>query len=112
MKKRMIREADVSRGCVLTLDSDAKLASSVTSVLLRMDDVALEGGKNYFVKPGTKLIPGVVTEILHTIDVNSGEEQRTDSLHKNEIAAAKFAYKRVLLGLNCSDESNKTHNSY
>lgn len=86
------REVDVSRGCVLTVDSDAKLASSVTAALLWMDDVILESGKNYFVKLGTKLIPGVVTEILHTIDVNSGEKQRTYSLHKNEIAAAKITF--------------------
>lgn len=86
------REVDVSRGCVLTAESGAKLASSITTTLLWMDDTPLENGKNYFVKLGTKLIPGVVTEILHTIDVNSGEEKPAEQLNKNEIAAAKVTF--------------------
>lgn len=86
------REVDVSRGCVLTAESGAKLASSITTTLLWMDDTPLENGKNYFVKLGTKLIPGVVTEILHTIDVNSGEEKSAEQLNKNEIAAAKVTF--------------------
>ena len=52
----------------------------------------LENGKNYFVKLGTKLIPGVVTEILHTIDVNTGEEKKADSISKNEIAVCKVSF--------------------
>lgn len=51
-----------------------------------MDDDILENGKNYFVKLGTKLIPGIVTEIVHTVDVNTGEEKKADKLSKNEIA--------------------------
>lgn len=86
------REVDVSRGCVLTAESGAKLASSITTTLLWMDDIPLENGKNYFVKLGTKLIPAVVTEIIHTIDVNSGEEKPAEQLNKNEIAAAKVTF--------------------
>ena len=86
------REVDVSRGCVLSADSNVKLASSITTTLLWMDDTPLENGKNYFVKLGTKLIPGVVTEILHTIDVNSGEERKAEQLNKNEIAVAKVNF--------------------
>lgn len=86
------REVDVSRGCVLSADSNVKLASSITTTLLWMDDTPLENGKNYFVKLGTKLIPGVVTEILHTIDVNSGEERKAEQLNKNEIAVAKVTF--------------------
>lgn len=85
------REVDVSRGCVLTVGSDAKVAASITSTLLWMDDVDLENGKNFFVKLGTKLIPGVVKEIVHTIDVNTGEEKSATKLSKNEIAVCKIA---------------------
>lgn len=91
------REVDVSRGCVLTAESGVKLASSITTTLLWMDDMPLENGKNYFVKLGTKLIPGVVTEILYTIDVNSGEEKRTEQLNKNEIAAAKVTFSEPIV---------------
>lgn len=86
------REVDVSRGCVLTANSDVKIASSITTTILWMDDERLENGKNYFVKLGTKLIPGVVTEILHTIDVNTGAEKKADSLSKNEIAVCKVSF--------------------
>lgn len=86
------REVDVSRGCVLTVNSDVKVAASVTATLLWMDDAELENGKNFFVKLGTKLIPGAVTEILHSVDVNSGEEKPADHLNKNEIALCKISF--------------------
>lgn len=86
------REVDVSRGCVLTNGSDIKIGSSIITTLLWMDDAPLKNGKNYFVKLGSKLIPGVVTEILHSIDVNSGEEKTADHLNKNEIAVAKVTF--------------------
>lgn len=86
------REVDVSRGCVLTVGADPKVAASITSTLLWMDDVDLENGKNFFVKLGTKLIPGVVKEIVHTIDVNTGEEKAATKLSKNEIAVCKISF--------------------
>lgn len=85
------REVDVSRGCVLSVGSESKIAASITATILWMDDAALESGKNFFVKLGTKLIPGVVTEIIHSIDVNTGEEKEANSLRKNEIAACKIS---------------------
>lgn len=85
------REVDVSRGCVLTVDSGVKVASILTTTLLWMDDIDMEAGKNFFVKLGTKLIPGTITEIIHTIDVNTGEKKRTNTLNKNEIAVCKLS---------------------
>ena len=86
------REVDVSRGCVLTIGSGAKVASSITATILWMDDDELFKGKNFFFKLGTKSIPGIVTEIKHTIDVNTGEEKPADKLKKNEIAVVKIAF--------------------
>ena len=80
------REVDVSRGCVLTLDSDLKVASSVTATLLWMDDDELRNGKNFFFKLGTKTIPAVVSSIEYAIDVNTGEKKKVSTLSKNEIA--------------------------
>ena len=85
------REVDVSRGCVLTADSNLKVAASFDATLLWMDDATLENGKNFFVKLGSKMIPGVVTEILHTIDVNTGEEKTADQLSKNEIVLCRIS---------------------
>lgn len=82
------REVDVSRGCVLSVDSGIKTAAAVTATILWMDDDALENGKNFFIKLGTKMIPGLVTKIVSLIDVNTGEKKEVSSLHKNEIAFA------------------------
>ncbi len=85
------REVDVSRGCVLEKDADVKIADSVTSTILWMDDAPLEEGKNFFVKLGTKMIPGIVTKIHYVIDVNSGEHSEAHALHKNELASVRIA---------------------
>lgn len=86
------REVDVSRGCVLTIGSGAKTASAITATLLWMDDEELYPGKNFFFKLGTKTIPGIVTEIEHTIDVNTGEKKPAETLSKNEIAVCKISF--------------------
>lgn len=86
------KEVDVSRGCVLSVKSGAKVASSVTATLLWMDDDTLYNGKNFFVKLGTKMIPGTVTHIDYAIDVNTGEKKATATLEKNGIAVCKLAF--------------------
>ena len=86
------REMDVSRGCVLSVDSGIKTAAAVTATILWMDDDALENGKNFFIKLGTKMIPGLVTKIVSLIDVNTGENKEVSSLHKNEIAVCEIAF--------------------
>lgn len=86
------REVDVSRGCVLSVDSGIKTAAAVTATILWMDDDALENGKNFFIKLGTKMIPGLVTKIVSLIDVNTGEKKEVSSLHKNEIAVCEIAF--------------------
>ena len=86
------REVDVSRGCVLSVDSGIKTAAAVTATILWMDDDALKNGKNFFIKLGTKMIPGLVTKIVSLIDVNTGEKKEVSSLHKNEIAVCEIAF--------------------
>ena len=84
------REVDVSRGCVLSVASEAKTASSLTATVLWMDDDELHNGKNFFFKLGTKTIPGVVSKIQYKIDVNTGQEQPAEKLSKNEIAQVEI----------------------
>ena len=86
------REVDVSRGCVLSVDSGIKTAAAVTATILWMDNDALEYGRNFFIKLGTKMIPGLVTKIVSLIDVNTGEKKEVSSLHKNEIAVCEIAF--------------------
>ena len=85
------REVDVSRGCVLTIDSGVKVAASITATLLWMDDDELTSGKNFFFKLGTKTIPGFVSEISYAVDVNTGAQKKVDTLSKNEIAVCKIS---------------------
>lgn len=79
------REVDVSRGCVLTKDTRPSVGNLFKARLLWMDDSYLVAGGNYYLKLGTKLIPAVVMNINHKIDVNTGEEIPADTTYKNEI---------------------------
>ena len=86
------REVDVSRGCVLMKEAGLRTVDAVEAALLWMDDIPLETGRNFFVKLGTKLIPGNVTKIVYSIDVNTGEKKPVDSIHKNEIAVCQIRF--------------------
>lgn len=80
------REIDVSRGRVLTKDSHITCAKAFQATLLWMDDDALTEGKEYFVKVGTRTIPGEIRSIRYKTDVNTGEQVQAHGLKKNEIA--------------------------
>lgn len=80
------KEVDVSRGCVLTKDSEIGVYKKLRVSLLWMDDNTLTEGTDYLVKLGTKTIPAIVTKIEYAVDVNTGEHIQKDELNKNEIA--------------------------
>ena len=81
------KEVDVSRGCVLTKGTKIVPNKLLSAKILWMDDSELTAGKEYFVKVGTKLLTGVVTEVKYKIDVNTGKQLPAGFLTKNEIAA-------------------------
>lgn len=80
------KEVDVSRGCVITKDTNLASYQGLTASILWMDDEQLTAGKDYLVKLGTKTISGIVSEIKYAVDVNTGEHIPADSLTKNGIA--------------------------
>lgn len=80
------KEVDVSRGCVITKDTNLASYQELTASILWMDDEQLTAGKDYLVKFGTKTISGIVSEIKYAVDVNTGEHISADSLTKNGIA--------------------------
>lgn len=80
------KEVDVSRGCVITKDTNLASYQELTTSILWMDDEQLTAGKDYLVKLGTKTISGIVSEIKYAVDVNTGEHIPADSLTKNGIA--------------------------
>ncbi|SET07718.1 bifunctional enzyme CysN/CysC [Oceanobacillus limi] len=79
------REVDVSRGCVLTTSENIHMTDMFTAQILWMDDTKLVPGRNYFVKLGTKTLPGTVMSIKHKIDINTGGELSADQLFKNDL---------------------------
>ena len=80
------KEVDVSRGCVITKDTNLASYQELTASILWMDDEQLTAGKDYLVKLGTKTISAIVSEIKYAVDVNTGEHIPADSLTKNGIA--------------------------
>lgn len=80
------KEVDVSRGCVITKDTNLASYQELTASILWMDDEQLTAGKDYLVKLGTKTISGIVSEIKYAVDVNTGEHIPADSHTKNGIA--------------------------
>ena len=80
------KEVDVSRGCVLTKNSEIGVYKKLKASLLWMDDNTLTEGTDYLVKLGTKTIPAIVTKIEYAVDVNTGEHIQKKELNKNEIA--------------------------
>lgn len=80
------KEVDVSRGCVITKNTNLASYQELTALILWMDDEQLTAGKDYLVKLGTKTISGIVSEIKYAVDVNTGEHIPADSLTKNGIS--------------------------
>ena len=80
------KEVDVSRGCVITKDTNLASYQELTASILWRDDEQLTAGKDYLVKLGTKTISGIVSEIKYAVDMNTGEHISADSLTKNGIA--------------------------
>ncbi|MFV0528276.1 MAG: sulfate adenylyltransferase subunit 1 [Lachnospiraceae bacterium] len=84
------KEVDVSRGCVLTKAAGLSSSDSFETTILWMDDDTLVPGKEFFVKIGTRMLPGHVATIRYKIDVNSGEHIEAKSITKNEIALCRI----------------------
>ena len=85
------REIDVSRGCVMVRDLSVYVGKMFTAKLLWMDDVKLVEGKSYYLKLGTQMVPATVMKIKYQIDVNTGQQIRTEKLFKNEIAVCDIS---------------------
>ena len=70
------------------LQKETNIASNkqFSAKILWMDDSELTAGTEYFVKVGTKMLTGVVTDVKYKIDVNTGKHLPAGFLTKNEIA--------------------------
>lgn len=84
------REVDVSRGSIITSNTNIAIYKKLIASILWMDDEPLSEGREFFVKLGTKTIPGVVTKLRYAVDINTGEHISADSLSKNGIALCEI----------------------
>lgn len=79
------KNIDVSRGCVFFKGRSPSLSNYFLAQLLWLDNSILEKQSTYIIKIGTKQSYVTLKEIRHKINVDSGENEYTDCLHKNEI---------------------------
>lgn len=79
------READVSRGCVLTMCKELQVSRLFQADMLWMDDSELIEGRNYILKLGTKKIPATVLKLHYRTDVNTGRHVPPKQGRKNDI---------------------------
>jgi len=84
------REVDVSRGSVLTDFDTLEPVSEFEATILWMDDEKLTAGKDYLLKIGTKKTGAIVSSLLYSIDVNTGEQKNVSELTKNGIARCRI----------------------
>lgn len=80
------KEIDISRGCVISKDTELKAADMFTAKLLWMDDDILIPNRSYWIKLGTKTLPASIMNIKYKIDVDSGEHLPAEKIFKNELA--------------------------
>ena len=85
------REIDVSRGSVITKDSQIKISGLITTSILWMDDEDLVAGKNFFFKLGTKKTTATVMRIKYKLNIYTGEQLAANTLSKNELACCDIA---------------------
>ena len=81
----------------LSLASVKSIPVSATESDNVTNDSELTIGKDYFVKIGTKQIPGVLKNIQYKIDVNTGEFIPVSSLKKNEIAVCDLSLQEEIV---------------
>ena len=83
---------------ILVGDKEVQEAVQGQPVTVQLDrEVALTDGKNFFVKIGTKMIPGLVTKINYSVDVNTGEKKSAYTLKKNEIASCTLEFSEKIV---------------
>ncbi|MBV1877977.1 MAG: sulfate adenylyltransferase subunit CysN [Pseudomonadales bacterium] len=84
-------EIDVSRGDMLVPENNAPYFSDrVDTQIVWMGEEPLQTGKQYLFKQATKKTSGAITDIRFKVDVNTLEQEATDSLLLNEIGRCEI----------------------
>ena len=85
-------EIDISRGDVLAAaEARPQVADQFCAHLVWMSEEPLYPGRQYLLKCGTRTVTATVTDIKHTIDVNSFEQLAARTLGLNQIAVVNVS---------------------
>lgn len=85
-------EIDISRGDLLVhADSVPQVSDTFEAMLVWMAEEPLRPGKKYDIKRATSYIPGTISAIDFSVDVNTLEQKPANELNLNEIAKVKVA---------------------
>ena len=85
-------EIDISRGDVIAAAKAPPQTSDQLAVhLLWMSDAPMYPGRQYYLKSGSRSVPCVVTELKHSVNVNTLETQPAKSLSLNELGVANVS---------------------
>lgn len=84
-------EVDISRGdLIVHADQVPSVTDRFDATLVWMTETPLVPGKTYDIKLATQLVPGKVTLVHHSIDVNTMAQQQAASLELNSIARCEL----------------------
>ena len=79
-------EIDISRGDVIAgKDNPPEVADQFEAKIIWMHDEPMLPGRPYMFKTANKLVPGLVTDLKHKVNVNTMEHTAAKSLALNEI---------------------------
>ena len=85
-------EIDVSRGSILAkIDSLPGVADQFKTTIVWMAEDAMLPGRQYWVKIGTKLAVGTVTDVKNKINVNTLDKLAAKTLELNEIGVCNLS---------------------
>ncbi|REL30173.1 sulfate adenylyltransferase subunit CysN [Thalassotalea euphylliae] len=89
-------EIDISRGEMIVRKGSSVISSNqFNASVVWMHDDALETGREYYIKHGSKLTTGHVTSVVSRTDVNTLEQSDASNLALNEIGAVNFEVAEV-----------------
>ena len=85
-------DVDATRGDVIELASKASTpADRFTATVVWLGETELIHSKSYFLISGSTLVPAIVTNIRHVLNINNGEHDAARVLRTNEIGVVELA---------------------
>ncbi|MFD2168222.1 sulfate adenylyltransferase subunit CysN [Thalassotalea euphylliae] len=90
-------EIDISRGeMIVRKGSTVESSKEFNASVVWMHEDALETGREYYIKHGSKLTTGHVSKVVHRTDVNTMEQSDSNTLSLNEIGSVNFEVSELL----------------